>query len=151
MNFRRLRETLIAHEGLRLTVYDDATGETIGPGTLVQGIPTIGVGRNLLDRGLTRQEAHYLLDNDIARTVAELHRAFTWAEQLDAVRVEALANMLFNLGLGRLRGFKRMLWALEAGDYALAAAEMLDSRWAQQVGRRAVELAEAMRTGAFAP
>ena len=84
MNVRRLRETLIAHEGLRLTVYDDATGETIGPGTRMQGIPTVGVGRNLLDRGLTRQEAHYLLDNDIAHTVAELHRAFPWIEQLQS-------------------------------------------------------------------
>ncbi len=149
MNAKGLREMLIKHEGLRLTVYDDATGDAIRLGTTVQGIATIGGGRNLVERGLTPEEAHYLLDHDIARTLDELYRMFPVVERVNAVRAQVLANMLFNLGASRLQGFERMLDALEAGDYRRAAKEMLDSRWASQVGRRATELAHAMRTGTF--
>ncbi|MCV6587566.1 MAG: hypothetical protein OIF57_00865 [Marinobacterium sp.] len=67
--------------------------------------------------------------------------------RLDAARQLVLANMAYNLGVPRLKGFRKMWRALEQGDYKLAAAEMLDSRWARQVGKRATELAEQRRAG----
>ncbi|MFQ5421037.1 MAG: hypothetical protein ACE5EY_11830, partial [Anaerolineae bacterium] len=56
-------------------------------------------------------------------------------------------NMAFNLGRTRLARFGKMWAAIHIGDYALAAEEMLDSRWARQVGERAHRLAEMMRDG----
>lgn len=44
---------------------------------------------------------------------------------------------------------KGVLAATQRGDWNKATAEMLDSRWAKQVGRRAQELAEIMKTGAY--
>lgn len=55
--------------------------------------------------------------------------------------------MHFNIGLARLKGFAKALAAIERGDYKTAAAEMLDSKWARQVGKRASELAKQMETG----
>lgn len=132
----KLRAALVADEGLRLRPYTDPVGKI-----------TIGVGRNLTDDGISATEAMALLDADIDRTRTELHAAFAWFDGLDDVRQRALVNMAFNLGLPRLRGFVQLLDRLEAGDYPGAAAAMLESRWASQVGARATRLAAMVRTG----
>lgn len=130
-----LRDQLMEHEGLRLRVYRDSVG-----------IETIGVGRNLRDRGITREEAMLLLDHDIDECVADLE-SFAWFNRLDSVRRLAVIDLRFNIGPTRFRGFRRMLDALERDDYRGAAAEMGASHWATQVGRRAVRLIQQMRTG----
>ena len=66
---------------------------------------------------------------------------------LNEARQYVLISMMFNLGAGRLMGFKKMLLALNNGAYSVAAAEMLDSRWAGQVKSRAQKLAKIMKTG----
>ena len=134
----RLRETLVRHEGLRLKPYRDTRNKL-----------TIGVGRNLEDVGITREEALLLLDNDIARVRREVERAFSWFSGLDPVRKDVVLNMVFNLGLSRFRRFRKTVAALRARDWEAAAEAMLDSLWARQVGRRARELAEMMRRGKY--
>jgi lysozyme len=105
------------------------------------------VGRNLDDRGITEDEARYLLKNDIAIVEEELLRAKPSVADLDAVRQRVLVDMGFNLGLPILLKFQNMWAAIEDEDWIDAAEQMLDSRWAKQVGRRAARLAEAMRSG----
>lgn len=131
-----LRDDLIRHEGLRLFPYRDS-----------EGLLTIGVGRNIEERGISREEALYLLDNDIKAHSAELGERFPVVRALDQARYEVLVNMAFNLGVPRLASFLKMWAAIEAGDYACAAREMLDSKWALQVGNRAIELSNVMRFG----
>jgi lysozyme len=60
-----------------------------------------------------------------------------------------LVNMIFNMGGRRLAGFRKMLAALQKKEYEQAAVEMLASAWAEQVGDRALRLAEQMRKGQF--
>lgn len=134
----RLHEMLIRHEGLRLKPYRDTKGKL-----------TIGVGRNLDDVGITREEALLLLNNDLARVRREVERAFPWFSSLNPVRKNVVLNMVFNLGLPRFRGFTKTIAAIEAKDWENAAREMLESRWAQQVGRRAHELAAMMKRGKY--
>ena len=136
MNHDRLIKTLSRHEGRKLKSYQDTVGKT-----------TIGVGRNIEDNGLSEDEINYLLVNDINRCEIELRTNFGFFDDLSSPRQEVLLNMCFNLGLTRLMGFKRMLVALAQEDYRVAAAEMLDSRWATQVGDRAMELSGTMRRG----
>ena len=131
-----LRRQLIAHEGLRLHVYEDSLG-----------IATIGVGRNLKDRGITDAEARYLLDNDINACLDDLAAAFAWFAVLDPVRQRVLVDLCFNLGISRLKGFRKFLAACDAADWATAARELLDSKYAQQVGRRAITLAAMLTRG----
>jgi len=132
----KLKADLIRDEDLRLKPYRCTAGKI-----------TIGVGRNLDDVGVTRAEALTLLDNDVTRVTGDLDRVLPWWRKLDEPRRRALANMAFNLGIERLRGFRKMLAALEAGDYARAAAEAPDSLWASQVVGRAVRIVQTLRTG----
>lgn len=136
MNVHHLLDQLIVHEGLRLKPYRDTAGKL-----------TIGIGRNLEDRGITEAEARYLCLNDIGVVEVDLTRNFPRWLHLSERRQMALADMCFNLGWPRLSQFKRMFAAIEAGDFDAAAAEMLDSLWAKQVGRRAETLARMMREG----
>lgn len=135
------------HEGCQLRVYDDATGLPIVAGYTVKGNPTIGYGRLLrAPGGISPAEAVRLFDADWTRAQ---HDAATIPGygSADAVRRGVLDEMAFQLGLGGVRGFKKMLAAFFAHDYARAATEMLDSNWARQTPARAAMLAGLMRAG----
>ena len=163
-----LIKVLIQHEGLRLSVYKDTLG-----------YDTIGIGRNLHDRGIsdvelrhmdipsmdtiyehgiTEADAMYLAKNDVQIVEEELMRAHPCVDKLDAVRQLVLVDMGYNLGIPRLKLFTRM-WnfitlATETDSAAqkrvyfnLARVEMMSSKWADQVGKRANRLAAAMNFG----
>jgi lysozyme len=110
------------------------------------GKVTIGWGRNLHDTGLSQEEADYLFENDFSRCERELAQCSWYIDQPKLVQA-ALLNMCFNLGIGRLKKFKRMIDALEAKNYTLAAQEALDSKWAIQVGQRAKDVSVMIREG----
>jgi lysozyme len=131
-----LTEMLIRHEGLRQFPYQCTADKT-----------TIGVGRNLTDNGITEEEAMYLLENDIRKIEHEVRAAIPCYLGLDPARKIVLLNMAFNMGVPTLLTFRRTLKYLTAGDYNKAATEMMDSKWAIQVGDRAVELSEIMKKG----
>ncbi|MHC1701498.1 MAG: glycoside hydrolase family protein [Humidesulfovibrio sp.] len=122
MNAQRLAQQLITDEDLRLKPYRCKAGKL-----------TIGVGRNLDDRGITKAEALVLLDNDIKFFWAELVAKLPWVMQAPEPIQEVLVNMAFNLGIDGLLGFRKMLKALQAGDYAEAVRQMDDSDWSHQV------------------
>ena len=140
---RNIVNQLIRHEGLKLKPYRCTAGKL-----------TIGVGRNIEDNGITEEEAMMMLRNDIetisnelALAVAEMGITLRDVEKMGQVRVLTLTNLAFNMGVPRLLGFKKTFAALKEHDYETAADEMLNSKWSRQVGNRAIELAEQMRTG----
>ena len=138
MNVEKLKKELIRDEGFELKPYQDSVGKL-----------TIGVGRNLTDRGISRSEARFMLANDLFGAIEDTKKLIgmeVWWQLSDA-RQRVLVNMCFNLGLSKLRGFRKMLIAIHDADYDQAAVEMLDSRWAVQVGVRAERLAEMMKRG----
>lgn len=122
-------------------------GERLRPYRCTAGKLTIGVGRNLEDRGITTEESAMLLSNDISREERELLAALPWVAKLSEVRQRVLLDMSFNLGLQGLLAFKRTLAAIQAGQYQQAAGMMLESLWARQVGQRAQRLSQMMATG----
>ena len=133
----RIKEQLVRHEGLRLKPYRCTAGKL-----------TIGIGRNLDDCGISQSEAYVMLINDIMNCEKQLHAKIPDIYNgLDEVRKSVLLNMCFNLGISGLLGFKNTLEFTKAGDWERAANNMLVSRWAKQVGRRAIELSELMRKG----
>jgi len=136
----RLIEQLKRHEGVSAYCYKD-----------INNLEHIGVGRNISKTGigLSMEEIEYLLSNDILRCIKELSAEYQWFGSLDEVRQEAIINIFFNLGATKYRGFKKANAAMEAADYKLAATEFLDSRWARQVGNRALELTDIIRTGEY--
>jgi len=144
------------HEGLVLTCYKDSLG-----------IKTIGIGRNLEDRGITdgelmhmnktmndiltegitEEEAYYLCENDIMIVEKELLRNRPVVNQLNEARQRVLVDMAFNMGVPRLMKFRKMWSNIRIDDFTEASVEMLDSRWAKQVGKRATKLSEVMKSG----
>lgn len=136
MNREALISQLLADEALRLKPYRDSVGKL-----------TIGVGRNLEDVGITKDEAMYLLANDLRRVYSEVANALPYFQKQNDARQNVIINMAFNLGLTKLLEFKYMLAHVMRGEYDLAADAMLQSKWARQVGNRAVRLAQVMRSG----
>lgn len=137
----RLIKMLKRHEGVKSHAYQCTAKRW-----------TIGVGRNIDANGgmgLSEEEIDYLLRNDIRRIVDELDGEYPWFKELDPVRKDAIIDIAFNLGATRLRGFKRALAAMAAKDYSTAATEFLDSKWARQVGSRALELADLIEHGEY--
>lgn len=148
MNRQRIEKELIRDEGMILTPYYCSAGKkTIGVGRNIEslGTPEIAHDRDVND-GITEAEAMTMLRNDINRTESELKKN-KWFRELDERRKESILNMAFNLGTTKLMQFKKMISAIENGDYNLAAEEMLDSKWSEQVGERATRLANIMRSG----
>ena len=136
MDIDRLITQLKIHEGVRSKVYLDT-----------EGIETIGVGRNLVDRGLSDDEIELMLANDIRDFQEEVESAFPWWSDMDDVRQRVVVDMAFNMGLGSLSKFVNTLAHIENGRYEEASVEMLDSKWARQVGDRANVLSDMMKTG----
>ncbi len=130
-----LREQLRLHEGVRLFPYVDSVGKI-----------TIGCGRNLSDKGISEAEARQFLDADINNAILDM-ATFPWFATLDPVRQRALVDLCFNIGLPRLRGFRKMLDACARQEWTRAAHELLDSTYAEQVGKRARTLAHMLKTG----
>lgn len=129
------------HEGLRLQVYDDATGKPIK----CIGKPTIGYGWNL--ETFTKEDAEQKLREKLLVAYNEMRTTDFWHHIKTDARQLALVDMCYNLGLTRLLGFKKMIAAIQAEDWEQAAKEALDSLWARQVGIRAERIAEMLKTG----
>lgn len=131
---------LIKDEGMEFTLYEDT-----------RGIPTIGVGRNLRDKGITFEEAVFLLKNDILECEKDLYSIF--GQELAALmghkRWNAFVSMRLNLGPAGFRGFERMIEAAKLKDWEAAAFEILDSKYARDkdTKSRAERIAKVVLTG----
>ena len=138
---RLIEKMLIRDEGMELKPYRDSMKKL-----------TIGVGRNLDDVGISKDEALYMLRNDIKRAEKEAREIFggVW-DELDEIRQAVIIDMLFNLGKPHFLTFRRFIAAVKKGDYHRASLEMLDSEWARQVKERAKRLASMMKTGKLHP
>ncbi len=112
-----------------------------------EGIWTIGYGRNIEQKGISQDEADFLLEVDILEAYNECMKAFSWFKGLDTVRSQVILNMAFNMGVGKVKRFKKMIAAIIKEDWHEAATQMLDSRYARQTKERAVRLANRMETG----
>ena len=132
----KLIEQLKIHEGMKLKPYL-CTSKKL----------TIGIGRNLDDVGISKEEAEMLLKNDIYEATNQLLNAFPWMATFSDVRISAMINFTFNVGIGTVRKFSNTIEYLKNEDWDAAADEMMDSKWAEQVGDRAIQITEQIRTG----
>ena len=122
------------YEGLRLKPYTCPAGKL-----------TIGYGHNLQDNGITLETAETLLQEDLETARIQVLGAFSYSLNISVPRQEVLIDLCFNMGLSTLRTFKKMHKALEVHDHELAATELLDSKYATQVGQRAIDNANILR------
>lgn len=127
-------------EGVSLTAYQDTCSRwTIGYG---HAGPEVCKGMTW-----TSARAETMLLADIAEAQRELDAHLPWWRSLNPTRADALTELVFNMGIENLVGFKNTLAALKAGDFKRAAAGILASRYAVQVGKRATRIAQMIASG----
>jgi lysozyme len=131
MNFVRLLVDLKRDEGFRARPYKDSLGKL-----------TVGYGHYLEDDEITEVAAADILKDDILLILDRLDQHIPWWRDLPEPAARALANMAFNLGVAGVLNFRLMISSLEEGDFTQAAVECLDSKYARQVGNRAVRIAD---------
>lgn len=129
LNYDKLIKQLERHEGVRLFPYRDTLGNL-----------TIGCGRNLSSKGVSKEESDEMLLNDIVDTEKQLDVWLPWWRDKSENANLVLMDMCFNMGIETLLKFKRFLTALKKDDIKTAKEEMMDSIWAKQVGQRAKNL-----------
>ncbi len=134
MNLERLKETLKKHEGEKLEIYKCS-----------MGYQTIGVGHNLDTKPISKRVSDLMLEDDVEDSIADCKRNISFFDALDDVCQEALVNLCFNMGIAKLMQFKKTLAHLQDGNREKAANELLDSRYATQVGYRAIEVASMIK------
>lgn len=122
-------------EDVRNRPYKDTTGHL-----------TIGCGRNLDDVGVNDDEIALMLANDVEEADRTARKLVPNFDALSDIRKAVVVNMAFNMGYETLSGFVSTLAAINSGRWNDAASGMLASRWAKQVGIRAVRLARQMRS-----
>jgi lysozyme len=146
MNIDKLREELTFDEGCINKIYLDHLG-----------YPTFGIGHLVLETDpehgkevgtpVSEERIKECFENDIENVFNDLDRNIPWWRDLPKDLILVIANMSFNLGITRLLKFKNFLKAMEDKDWDKAAVEMIDSRWAIQVGPRAVRLKDRVLKG----
>lgn len=130
-----VRDLIASHEGESAKPYMDTVGKL-----------SIGIGRNLTDKGLSPAEVDYLFQNDLGEA-HDAAKSFPWFHSLDEVRQAALIDLIFNLGLTKFRKFVQFISAMAARDWVWAAEELKDSVWWTQVGRRGPRIRSMILTG----
>jgi len=134
MNLERLKSTLVRHEGEKLEIYKCS-----------MGYQTIGVGHNLDSKPISERVSRLMLEDDVEDAIADCKRNISFFDSLDDDCQEALVNLCFNMGIAKLMQFKKTLAFLQDGNREKAANELLDSRYATQVGYRAIEVASMIK------
>lgn len=148
-------QRLMVNEGCVLKSYKDSVGKL-----------TIGIGRNLDDNPLSEEEicyvghncrtkfisndqAAYLCRNDLKKVRADLDRELPWWRDLCPDRQYVMIDLCFNMGICTLLTFKRTLNSIAQGYYAKAGEQLLQSKYAKQVGRRAERNAYCLKYGTY--
>ena len=146
MNIDLLRKELTIDEGCIDKIYLDHLGyPTFGIGHLItdddpeKGLP--------VDYSISKERIEECFEDDIEGVLTDLDRNMPWWSDLCEDHQRVMANMAFNLGITRLLKFKKFLTALEKHDFETAAVEMMDSKWATQVGPRATRLRDRILKG----
>lgn len=123
--FKQLKDHIKEYEGLSNVLYKCTSNKV-----------SIGYGRNLEDVGISKDEAEYLLKNDIDIALDEVSEHFDMPNLPEPAQI-VLVDMCFNMGISRLLNFRNMIKAMQEDDWDKAADELLDSKYAAQTKRRA--------------
>lgn len=130
-----IKKRLIDFEGLELKLYFCKSNK-----------PTIGVGRNCMDNGITEEEAMYLLNNDISTVIKKLDKHWIAWRKLPITAQYVCIDLVFNMGVNSFMSFRRTRCYMELGEWEKAGDELLNSKYAEQVGRRALFNSEQLKS-----
>lgn len=105
-----------------------------------EGFDTVGYGTRM---PITKEEGVLLLEHRLNKTISGVKSSLYHLDIKDEAW-DILYHLAYQIGLGGLLKFKRMIIALEAKDYYNASIEMKSSLWAKQTPNRANRLIDRM-------
>ena len=144
MDIEKLRKQLEIDEGVKYEIYNDHLGlATFGIGHLV--IPDDEEYGKPLGTRISEERVRECFDRDVQSVLRDCKLLYKDFDELPEEVQQIVANMMFNMGYGRLSKFKGMKAGVDAKDWNKAADEMVDSRWYKQVTNRAQRLVDRMR------
>ena len=144
MDLEKLRKQLEIDEGVKYEIYNDHLGlATFGIGHLV--IPADEEYGKPLGTRISEERVRECFDRDVQSVLRDCTLLYKDFDELPEEVQQIVANMMFNMGYGRLSKFKGMKAGVDAKDWNKAADEMVDSRWYKQVTNRAQRLVDRMR------
>jgi lysozyme len=144
MNLEKLRTQLEVDEGVRYEIYLDHLGyPTFGIGHLV--IPNDPENGLLSGTAVSEERVAECFEQDVTSVIKDCHKLYNDFDELPEEAQQIIANMMFNMGYTRLSKFKGMKRGVDTKDWNVAANEMMDSKWYQQVKIRATRLVRRMR------
>ena len=139
MDLKKLRKQLEIDEGVKYEIYKDHLG-----------YPTFGIGHLVVEGDeehgkpvgtpVSEDRVNAVFESDVQKFVSESKKVFPNLDDLPEEAQQVIVNMCFNMGAPRLSKFKKFIAAVNDGNWSTAAVEMMDSRWATQVGKRAERL-----------
>lgn len=124
----------------------DFEGMVLKPYHCSQNYLTIGVGRNLENNGITEEEALYLLENDINETIAKLDKQWEIWRTFPIAAQQVCIDLVFNMGINTFMSFRKTRAFMELGEWEKAGEELLNSKYKEQVGRRALFNSEELKS-----
>lgn len=148
-------QRLAYNEGLRLESYLCSAGKlTIGVGRCLDTNPLNRdelkfIGHDCRTKPITKDQAFYLLRNDIEKVKKDLDKNCPWWTNLNFDRQYSMIDLCFQLGIGGLMKFKKTLSYLATGFYIQAANELLNSNYARQTPARAMRNSQCFKTGIY--
>jgi lysozyme len=146
-------QRLMLNEGMRNKAYYDTKGKlTIGIGRNLDDNPLTQeeicyIGHNARGKAITNEQACYLCRNNIASVKADLDKYLPWWRDLNIDRQFVMIDLMYNLGLKTFMTFRKTLSSIAQGYYITAGDQLMQSKYAKQVGIRARRNAYALKTG----
>ena len=144
MNINKLRRQLEIDEGVKYEVYLDHLNKK-----------TFGIGHLVLDKDpeskmevgdpVSERRVEEAFDKDIQSVIDDCQRLYSNFNAMAEECKQITANMMFNMGLPKMKAFKKMNAAIEDEDYLKASEEMVDSKWYRTVPNRADRLVQRMK------
>jgi len=144
MDVNKLKKELALDEGVKHEIYLDHLGyPTFGIGHLIKkDDPEYG---SPVKTPVSEERVDECFKEDIKVTLADCLTLYDDFYELPEEVQLIIANMMFNMGLPRMKKFRGMKRGVDARDWNKAADEMVDSAWYSQVGKRSERLVQRMR------
>jgi len=130
---KSLKRRVKQSEGFRHDIYFDT-----------EGVPTFGYGFTYIEK----DEADAVLQIKLRKIIeSDLFVFSKEIAHLNETRLLVIIEMLYQLGVAGVKGFKQFRKAILAEDWAECRIQMLDSLWHKQTPNRCERLADEFEKG----
>jgi lysozyme len=135
LNYKNLKKRIKKNEGFSIKPYKDQLGFlTIGYGHLI-----LSVEKNLKEKTTKKKKLEEIFNNDFNMSLNDFNKFLKplIKKQKDS---ELLIEMIFQMGIIKVLGFKKLLYNIRKTNKYMVCFEMMNSFWYKQTPSRVKKL-----------